>query len=281
MADKRLVQSIIIGLITLFSIIAWFGLNDILSGQGDWLWPSMDFLFVLVFLSLSWLLIQSRKILSIAFFFILASFLIVFGFRLEYLAGLIIAFILFMVGSSRAINEKEVRIKIQTSKIFQRGLPAVLTGLALLIAAAYYFSPLALKSQNQIEIPRPLFNIIIEPILKIFMEQMPISQFSQQFSQQLDMENISDENLKEFLYQTINQEINKYSQPYKKYFPLGLAIGLFFALKAVGIIFMFLAILVGWLIFKILVSIGAIKIQEKAVLKEVIIYCHSERSKES
>ncbi|GAI48624.1 unnamed protein product, partial [marine sediment metagenome] len=79
-----------------------------------------------------------------------------------------------------------------------------------------------------------------------------------------------DEKFEDILYQVVNQEINKYGQPYQQYFPLGLAAGIFFALKTIGFLFGWLVILLSWLIFKALVSAGAIKIQEQAVLKEVI-----------
>jgi len=81
---------------------------------------------------------------------------------------------------------------------------------------------------------------------------------------------ISDEEIRNFLYQTLNQQINKAGEPYKDYFPLGMAIGLFFILKGLSIPFGWIVIFLTWLIFKLLVSIGAVKIQEESVLKEVI-----------
>lgn len=264
MRKNRITQSIIIGLATFVSAISWTGLKNILFDGGSWLWPSIGFFVLLVFLSLSWLLAKSREILLIALIFILASFFLVFSFKLEYLAALFIALLLFVFGSYKAVSEKELRIKIQISKILRRGLPLVLTGLSLIVATVYYFSPAAFKGENQIQIPRPLFDIIIQPITGGFEEQISLPELSARFDIPLEGE------MDDMIYQTVNQQINKYSQPYKKYLPLGLAIGFFFTLKAISIVFMWLIILIGEVIFRLLVRFGAIKIQEKAILKEII-----------
>jgi len=244
--NNRITQSVVLGLTTLVAAATWAGLKSILFESNSWIWPSLGFLILLIFLSLSWLLVKSKAILLTTLSIILICFFFSFGLKLEYLAALFIALLFFLLGSFRAVNEKKVRIKIQLDKILRKGLPFVLTGLALVMATAYYFSPLALQEQNQIKVPRPLFNIIIEPINGLTIEQ------------------------EDLVYQAINQEINKRSQPYQQYFPLGLALGVFFALKTIGYFFMWLVILLSWLIFKALVSLGAIKIQEQAVLKEVI-----------
>lgn len=246
MDKNRITQSVILGLTTLVAAATWAGLKSTLFGNGSWVWPSLGFLILLVFLSLSCLLTNSKEILLTNLIIILVCFFFSFGFKLEYLAAWFAGLLLLILGSFKAISEKKVRIKIQISKILQRGLPFILTCLALVIATAYYFSPLALKGQNEIEMPRFLFDAIAKPIVK----NTPLDN--------------------DALYQMVNQQINKQSQAYKQYFPLGLAIGFFFALKVIGYVFMWLVILSSWLIFKILVSLGAIKIQEQSVLKEVI-----------
>jgi len=255
MQKNRITQSVIIGLTTLVSTATWAGLESILSKNGNWILPIVGFLILLIFLSLNWLLTKSKTILLITLFFVLISFIFSFGFKLEYLSVLLVSFLLFYLASQRAVNEKRNRIKIEVIMVLKRGLPFVLTGLALIIATAYYFSPLALTGQNEIIIPRPLFDKIISPIIGQIEENIPFG---------IDL------NIKDDLYNQINNEINKQSQAYKDYFALGSAISLFFALKVIGILLMWLTILLSWIFFKILVATGAIKIQEQAVLKEVI-----------
>lgn len=249
MQKNRITQSIIIGLTTLVATATWAGLENILFKNGSWLWSIIGFLILLIFLSLNWLLTKSKIILLITFFFVLISFFFSFGFKLEYLMILFISFMFFYLASERAINEKKGRIKIKVTRILKQGLPFILTGLALIISTVYYFSPMALTGQSEIIIPRPLFDKIINP-----------TQLTQQF----------DVNLGDDLYQKINQEINKQGQVYEEYITLGSAISIFFALKIIGVLFMWLVIILSWVIFKILVVLGAIKIQEQAVLKEVI-----------
>ncbi len=260
--NNRITQSIIVGLTTLVAALSWAGLKSVLFESGNWLWPSIGFFVLLIFLSLTWLMAKSKAILLVALVLILASFFTAFSFsfQLEYLAALSVALLFFLFGSHRAIDEKEVRIKIQAWKILQRGMPCVMTGLCLVAATVYYFSPLSAIGQEKIEIPRPIFEtvyqVIIDPISQAFGEG--------------EMGLVDKEEIRETLFQTINGEINKRSEPYKGFFPIGLSVGIFFALKVISIPFMWLVILFSWLIFRILVALGAIKIQEQAVLKEVI-----------
>ena len=256
MQKNRITQSVIIGLTTLVATATWAGLEGVLSKSGNWILPIVGFFILLIFLSLNWLLTKSKIILLITLFFVLISFLFSFGFKLGYLALLFVVFLIFFFASERVFNEKNIRIKIDVIRILRRGLPLIITGLCLIIAVAYHFSPLAFQGQNQIVVPRPIFDKIASPIIGNIEKQLPILQFSP-----LEEDNI---------YQTLNKEINRHSQSYKEYFSLGLTIGFFFALRTIGAIFGWLVILLTWAIFKILVAVGAIKIQEQAVLKEVI-----------
>jgi len=270
MQKNRITQSIIIGIVALLSAASWSGLKGVLYSGSNWTWPAYGFLILLVSLSLSWILSKSRTILSITFAFALVSFLLIFGLRLEYLIVLFAAVALFALGSFRAVNEKEVRIKLHSTKISRKGLPFVLTGLALLIASAYYFSPLAQQGQDQIRIPRPLFNIAIKPVLLTVEQELNALEIAEQFDIELEGTLSKNEQLEEVLYLAVNTEINKYTKDYKEYFPLGLALGMFFAIKAIGMFFGWMTILLSWIIFKLLIVTGAVKIHEKAVLKQEI-----------
>lgn len=241
MQSNRITQSIIIGLATLVSATTWAGLKGVLSGTGGWVMPGIGVFVLLVFLGLNWLLTKSRMVLMITLVFIVVSYLFVFGFKIEYLAALFISGLIFVYGSLRAIKEKEARIKIQVDRILRCGIPMALTAIVLMIAIAYYFSPLALSGEYKIEIPRSWFNVI---------------EIEQDFQ--------------DSIYQTVNREINRYSKTHEGYLPLGLSIGVFVALRMISIPIGWLAILFTWAIFRGLVFLGAVKIQEKAVLKQMI-----------
>jgi len=265
MQKNRITQSVIVGSTTLISAAIWAGLKNFLFvDNSDWLWPLIGFFVLLIFLSLNWLIAKSKPILLVTLFFILITFFFSFGFKWEYLAILLVAFFLFFVGSQRAIHEKRARVKLQTGRILKRGLPFVLTGLALLIATAYYFSPLAMTGQNEIVIPRPIFDVVVDPILKQLGDKFPMPELIHSMGISFGGD------IKDDLYQQLNHKINEQSQAYIQYFTLGLAISLFLALKAISIPFMWLVILLSWGVFKLLVILGAIKVHEQAVLKEVI-----------
>jgi len=255
MDRNRISQSIIIGLAAVVATASWLGLKSFLFEGGSWIFPSIGFLILFVFLSLNCLLTRSKIILLITLIFVLISFLFTFGINLNYLVVLFISLLLFVFGFSRSINEKQIRIKIQVSKILHKGLPLALTGLSLIIATVYYFSPLALRGQDEIKIPRPLFDAVLQPVVNTIGEQGPV---------------IINEEMSDMFYENINQEINRYGGSYKQYFPLGLSIGAFFAIKAISIPFMWLTMFLSWAIFKFLVILGAVKICEKAVLQETM-----------
>lgn len=266
MDRNRISQSIFIGLAAVVATANWIGLKNLLFEGGGWVFPSVGFLILFIFLSLNCLLTRSKIILLVTLVFVLVSFLFTFGVNLNYLAVLFVALLLFVFGFSRSVNEKKYRIKIQVSKILHKGLPLALTGLSLIIASVYYFSPLALRGQDEIKIPRPLFDAVLQPVVNIIGEQSPVSQLGQP----IDASLIINKEMSDMLFENINQEINKYSGSYKQYFPLGLSIGVFFAIKAISIPFMWLTVFLSWAIFKLLIVLGAVKICEKAVLQETV-----------
>lgn len=293
---NRIVLSITLTLATFIAALTWAGLKNFLFNQGNWIWPSLCLLILLIFLCLAWLLLKSKIILFTTLIIILLSFFVVFGFSLVYLIAVLAAFILFFLGSLRAIQEKESRIKLKIPKILKAGLPLLLTGLSVIIATVYFYSPFSLNQQEQIQIPEALFEVIVEPAVKLI---------SQNLSKNLDMslpqnnqlnnipaewrvfledilgggelektlsnpaEAIS-ETVDKTVFQTVNQQINTLLKDYKKYIAVALAVSLFFALKFISMFFMWLIVLLTWLIFRLLVYFEAIHIQEKAVLKEVI-----------
>lgn len=267
MQSNRITQTVIVGIATLVSTITWSGVKGVLFGNGNWILPSIGILVLLVFLGINWLLTKSRVVLIITLIFTVVSYLFVFGFKIEYLVALFVSGLIFIYGSFRAIKEKEARIKIQVDKILRRGIPMSLTAIALMIAIAYYFSPLALSGENEIEFPRPWFDAIIEPVVKITGNQLFSDQIvSEQFGPSPEQLSFN----QDIIYQTVNQEINRYSQTHQGYLPLGLSIGIFIALRTISIPIGWLAILFAWIIFKGLVASGAVNIQEKAVLKQMI-----------
>lgn len=248
--------------------------------------PLAGFFVICVLLGLSWFLVKSKIILGTTLAIILFGYFVAFGFNGIYLTVVLISLGAFFYGASQAIDERDVRIKVRVSKILKVGLPSLLTGLILLTVTAYYFSPM---SMTEFEIPRPLFDVIMKAVPLPSMRGDLNSLLSDLNLEGLNLEDLDMENLEidrtemenalqilpsqmsdDDMYNMLNQIIHDYLEPYKKYFAVGVAVGIFFMLKTLSVPFMWLAIFFSWLIFKLLVFLGAIRIQEKSVLQEVI-----------
>lgn len=265
--NNKITQSIIIGTATLLSALSWATLESLFYNSGFWLWPILSFFGLTVFLSIIWLLTSSRVVLYITLFFILITFFFNFGVEWQYLILMPLAMGFFILGSYLAIREGQVRIKICVVSILKKGLPLIFTGISLLIVGAYYFSPMAVKAGEEIKISRPFFNAISKPLILTFKNQN-LNIGGEKFK--IPEGQISNEAIQEKLYLATNQYLNRLKETYEQYIPLGLAFGIFLALKTLSIPFMWLTILMSLLIFRILVWRGAIMIQEQTTLKEVI-----------
>lgn len=300
-------QSVILAVATFSSALTWTGLRGFLFGNAGWIMPVIGFFVVSIALSIGWLLMRSKTILLTNLIIILFGFLMVFGFNIVYLSAVLIALILFYYGSKESIEEKDLRIKIKPSKILKAGLPAFLTGIIILVSATYYFSP---KSATEFEIPRPLFDSIMKAMplpsfqadllsllkipglenvnideLDLDLENIDLSSVKSILGQELggglNLDNLPIDDLSKSLmgseaeqqdaiYLMVSSIVNDYTTRYANYFAIGMAVGLFFLLKTLSVPFMWLVIFLGWLVFKLLVCMGAIAIHEKSVLQEVI-----------
>lgn len=266
------------------AVLSWWGLKNFLFSRGNWLWPVFGFLALLVFLCLSWLLFKTKAVLLVVIAVIFLIFFAFFGFNLSYLIVSAAAFLLFVWGSQEAIRESEARIKLKVALILKSGLPLVLTGLSLMIAIVYFYSPLSLNNQEQIQIPRTWFDAVSGPAINFFSKNLSQkfelppaigfqnNSFDAQFllKEILGKENNSFERQEENLYQTLNKEVNRLFGDYKKYLAISLAISLFFGLKFAGMLFAWLVILLTWLALRLLILFKIVNIREKEVSKEVI-----------
>lgn len=75
---------------------------------------------------------------------------------------------------------------------------------------------------------------------------------------------------RETIYEQANYQLNFATQKFKKYLPYGVAVGLFFALKAISFIFVLLASFLCQLFFVIAKSVRLISISKETVEKEII-----------
>lgn len=276
-SKNRLTQFFIMTAAVLFADLSWSWLSSVLKGELGWTWVIIGISLFLALLGLNWLMFKKNiLILSVSFGVIFITYLTIFGFRLENLLVALAALLLYSYSSYRAIQEKEARITINIFKIMKTGLPLVLTALALTIATAYYFSPLS-QQIKEIEVPRPLYEIVIRP----FMTQLT-GQGSETgahvvldpaIAKEFDIalsEAPTQAELEDALFVLVNRQLNAVIEPFKEFYPLGYAIAFFILLKTLGYFLMYLVIFASWIVFRGLVSLGAIKINVEPAVKEVI-----------
>ena len=134
-------------------------------------------IFLIIFLLLT-VLINNKKIIYFCFIFSLASFFLFFPFSQElifgsYLIGLLIFLLCLIIGTELMLLEKEQRLILRLRKIWKKGLPWAITGIALMIALVYYFNPLVNLNQEKIEIPTEVFSFILKPASGIMGKMIP------------------------------------------------------------------------------------------------------------
>ncbi len=138
----------------------------------------LSWLLLLIFLLLFSVLIKRRNLIFLTYILGLASFFLFFPFSQElvvgsYLIGLLLFLLCLIIGTELMLLEKEQRLMLRLKKIWKRGLPWAITGIALMIALVYYFNPLVNINQEKIEIPTEVFSFILKPASGIVGKMIP------------------------------------------------------------------------------------------------------------
>ncbi len=308
---KQLALALTIILVNFFgwnSIKASMGQDIAFAGAGK-----LTIIFLISFgilYSLTSLLIKKRKN-----FIILAIILSLLPFAFfeknVYLlcAGLILFLALFF-GGQRIRKEKKKNIKFSFWEVNRRGISLCLTGLAVMIAVIFAFSPTAYRLK--VEIPRSftetIFGLSEDMIVRKFpgyYQNMKIDEFlSMIFIEQLNAassdtsylsesvikqkkaeylqtqkENLSEslgveirdgESIKDIFHLLINMQFWKYNQNYPGYIPIVLIFIGFTVIKSLALFLKPIIIFSGWVLFKILTAFRFIVIKKKIVKKEIV-----------
>ncbi len=228
-------------------------------------------------LALAMLLIDNKNILYGSFILILVAFGMFFNNEpFYYLAALIILFLAFWFGVRKIRKEEKVQVSLDFWRIWKRGLPILITALILLISLAYYFSPKLMETkQFELKISRSAFDLVIKPLESLIKERLPVEEggletkadkvLSQEEKQDLERRyEIAiepEDTVKDVLYKLVNYQVNNFSGPYRRFVPIGLAIGLFIALKIISLIYIPLVILLSYLILKLLMLLKFVKVE--------------------
>ncbi len=276
--------------IVLFGTVSWFLLYRFLYFDGGTTFlilTVLGFLFLGISIGLGSLLINKKIILYSALALSLLSFFIFFRDSEEafyYFIALVLTFVSLVIYQKRVKHEEKARIKLHFWRIFRKGLPLVFTFFCILVSLVYYFSPDIMKAEKtKIEIPRDIFNVVIKPLEGLIGERLPkgvdldsdinkflppdqVRELERQFGIKIDKGDTG----RDVLYQLVDYQLNNITGPYKKFIPLGLAIGLFFTLRILSILLVAFIVLFSYFIVRILISTGFAKILATSVEVEDI-----------
>jgi len=255
-------KQIILGIkIIFFGLLSWFFLHQLF-----YLEISIAFIILTVVCLIFWgiticmgTLVLDKKFLYPAFILSLLSFFIFFrgpevgpaNFRVAmyYFLIMILIFIAYIIFRFRVIHDKKTRLKLHFWKIFiKKGLAWVFTMICLLIAFAYYFSPVLgeLSAGMAFEIPKGFIDKILEFVDVLGPEAT------------------------DFTYELINFQLRSQGDVIGEYIPIALAVGLFLFLRVLVVFLIPLIILLSSLLMKLSINLGFLKITTKKIEVEDI-----------
>ncbi|MEK9175467.1 MAG: hypothetical protein AAB795_02635 [Patescibacteria group bacterium] len=98
-----------------------------------------------------------------------------------------------------------------------------------------------------------------------------IRTLNKEFGTNIDINTKGTEKLSTVLYRISLNKIDEYAKRFSSYVPWILAVGFFFSLKAISFVYYYASIIFSVLFVKILLSIGALKIETAPATKEILI----------
>lgn len=272
MSKKIIVRAVLGSWIFIFSSLLWLSLSTALNDGPDWLqkslWSLAAFLFLGVGAGLAYLM-EERNILFYALPPLIILPALVF-LKEGLITGLVLALaILFLtLAVSRADLEKTLRIELAPWFILKRGLGSFITALALIVTLFFYFAPVTQSLGQEISVPRPLFDVIARPAIDLALQMsLPVGVDPKSLPPELKNQQTE---LLDKIYVSLNGQIELAGRTFKKWLPLGASVSLFFTFKVIGIFLSWLIIPVIWLIFRIFLWSGVVRIEKVAVEKERI-----------
>ena len=151
-------------------------------------------------------------------------------------------------------DELAERNKVNIRVILMRGLPPIITSILIMISFAYFLTPQVQAIIEEQSLPTTFQSTIREVMVTVFRG---------------DFENLPPAEQEQVPEEVFNQ-LNDLIRPVIRLIPPILAFGLFLLLQSIAFIFLWIAVLFGVLIFKLLKTIEFFTIKESQVKAEVI-----------
>jgi len=80
-----------------------------------------------------------------------------------------------------------------------------------------------------------------------------------------------DKKLADFLHEAINRQLDAILVPYKNFLPIAFLFGLFLVFRAISIPIMWLSFGAGWIVVRMLLAFGILKLKKVETDKEVLV----------
>ncbi len=273
----------------------WIGLWYILAfsfkpgnfTSSNFLALSLIFIFLVALLLLADFLLKRYYKLAIANFFGAIAFFAFFPFNFFYLSGMLILLCFLSLSYWLIQREKRSRVdQLAVGKIWKRGRPVIVTGIAIVIGLVYYFNPLLNINQQTLRISPEIVSFFITPLESIVIGVSPVEEedlkniSTQSRDQSFRQEDIVSEKLgkeaKGEISRAISQELNKkiaeFIGPYQKEISIGFAFGFFLLVKILGGILSYISGIVARLIFLILKALKLAKIEERKIKVKTVVW---------
>ena len=250
--------------VTALSVLFWY-LADLwilsptrLGDEQLWVSLLLTFIVLVPLLAISFLLINKYVFKLLLILLVIIPFFLFFKFHFYYLLSSVLMFWFMVYAIRLAKDEATQRTKINIRMILRRGIPAILLGFFVMISFAYFLSPAVQSIAEKEELP-PTFNQAVRQVFDVMfkgeIKDLPLSEQEQKRN--------------EFVSQVI-VEANEVIKPFFQYMPPVIAFGLFLVLWGLSLVFVWLSIAVGIMIFSILKRLNFFRISEVQIKSEIL-----------
>lgn len=283
----------------------WEGVNVLVSGSeiadihliigliGFTLWSAL--------FALSFLLLDPPWLAYIVYIITSIVLLALFGWQQWPIVG-VASFLIFTVSARQSVtNERELLASFRLSRFVKKGLSSFFTGVAILLAFVYYFSPYGAANLRP-EIPRAVVDLSFIPIDVIaattiygYEPGATVGQFQSLMIQNLlpilthstgpvqitedvkkNFSVIKDEKtlgmpLPQFIYEQSNAYLAKFVEPYKSYLPIFFVLTSFLTFKLLSIPFVWFTQLAAWGLMKLFIALGIAGFNKEIIEKDRLV----------
>ncbi|MBI3671534.1 hypothetical protein HY249_01935 [Candidatus Azambacteria bacterium] len=302
MSKQNIIKISIFAISALLSFMIWIGFKDILTFSDGFHILSMAVLFsvaagffiFLFFVFSDWLPIA-------AFALFLLVFILVLGFKVEYLAATALSMVFFIFAKARLNQNIKNNLKLKFHPAILYGAPSLLTAFAALFAFASYFYPINVAdvkvSPKVFSQVAPLAEKFIQLQMPAYQSGMSVDEFliasvakesgvsadiiKKNFKTQLAKQRndlasgvgvslSGAETLNDIMALVANSYIKKYLVPNSSFVPIVLAILVFLSIKSAGFILNRVSVAFAFILFKTFKLLGLLRVEVKQVDKEFI-----------